>query len=103
MIAPKREVPIHLRDKFDNLLKELQEQDIIEDVEGPVEWISNPVLAPKETPGEIRFTVDMTNANKAIKRTRKVIPTIDDVKATFRGATVFSKIDMNSSYLCLSY
>lgn len=98
VIAPQREVPIHLKDKFEQILTDIQSQDIIEDVEGPVEWISNPVLAPKEKPGEIPFTVDMFNANKAIQRTRKVIPTIEEVKAVFRGALVFSKIDMNSSY-----
>ena len=98
VISPRREIPIHLREKSDDLLEELQNQDIIEDVDGPVEWISNPVLAPKENPGEIRFTVDMTHANKAIQRTRKVIPTVEDVKTIFRRATVFSIIDMNRSY-----
>ena len=73
-----------MREKFDDLLEDLQSQDIIEDVDGPVEWISNPVLAPKENPGEITFTVDMTHANKAIQRTRKVIPTVEDVKTIFQ-------------------
>ena len=81
VISPQCDVPIHLREKFDDLLEELQNQDIIEDVDGPVESISNPVFAPKENPGETRFTVNMTNANKAIQRTRKVIPTVEDVKA----------------------
>jgi len=40
----------------------------------------------------------MSNANKAIQRTRKVIPTMGEVKAVFRGATIFSEINMNRSY-----
>ena len=86
MISPHREVPIRLCEKFDKLLLELQIQNIIEDISGPVEWILKLVLAPKRNSVEIRFTVDMAKPSKVI--------TIEDVKAVFRGATVFSKIDM---------
>ena len=40
----------------------------------------------------------MTKPNKAIKRIRHVIPTIDDIKYQVNGATVFSKIDLKSGY-----
>ena len=39
--------------------------------------------------------VDMTEANKAIKRIHHVIPTIEEIKYKVNGAQYFSKIDLN--------
>ena len=51
----------------------MEEQNIIEEHKGPAPWVSNPVLAPK-VDGGIRITVDMRQANKAIKSTNVLIP-----------------------------
>ena len=40
----------------------------------------------------------MREANKAIKRVRHVIPTIDEIRHRFNGATYFSKIDLKNAY-----
>lgn len=85
--SPRRQVPIHLREKFDKLLLELQAQDIIENVPRRVKWMSNTIPAPKDSPDGIQFTVNMTNPNKVIKQTRTVVSTIEYVKGVFRGAT----------------
>ena len=37
------------------------------------------VIVPKRNSDEIRLCVDMTQANKAIKQVRHVIPTLDEL------------------------
>ena len=41
---------------------------------------------------------DMWEANKAVKREKPLMPTIDDLVAELNGATVFSKLDLLSGY-----
>ena len=43
----------------------LEEQGIIEKVEGPTPWVSSLVIIPKKN-GEVRLCIDMRRANKAI-------------------------------------
>ena len=40
----------------------------------------------------------MREANKAVKREKHLMPTIDDLVADLNGATVFSKLDFSSGY-----
>ena len=40
----------------------------------------------------------MRDANKAIRRTRHVTPTIEELVSDLNGATIFSKIDLRSGY-----
>ena len=51
---------------------------MIEEVQWPTEWISNLVLTPKSD-GKLRMNLDMTTANSAIKGTRHVIPTLEEL------------------------
>lgn len=60
--------------------------------------VSPVVIVPKSDSEEIRLCVDMTQANKAIKRVRHVIPTIDELRYDLNGSKVFSKIDLNKGY-----
>ena len=64
---------------------------------GPAPWVSNVVLAPKDD-GDIRITVDMRNANKAIKPTNIPIPRVEDIKCQLTGCQFFSKLDLKSAF-----
>ena len=92
-----RRIPFHLRKKVEKELTNLQQQNIIERVEGPTPWVSPLVVIPKKN-GDVRICVDMRMANKAIRRERHPAPTIDDLIQTLNGATVFSKLDLRSGY-----
>lgn len=77
-------------------MKELEEKDIIEEVDGATPWISPIVLVPKpKNPSEIRLCVDMRQANRAIQRERHITPTLDDIVIKLNGAKYFSKLDLN--------
>ncbi|KAK3092457.1 hypothetical protein FSP39_003031 [Pinctada imbricata] len=98
-VQPHRRIPFHLRKKVETELKKLEENDIIEKVEGPTPWVSPIVVAQKpKKPDEIRMCVDMRLPNKAILRTRHITPTVDEIIHDLNGSKFFSKLDMNSGY-----
>ncbi|CAB3996632.1 Hypothetical predicted protein [Paramuricea clavata] len=100
-IEPKeqshRRNPFHIRQDVERGLKRLEDLDIIETVEGPTPWVSPIVVVPKKS-GEIRLCVDMLEANKAVKREKHLMPTLDELIADLNGATVFSTLDLTSGY-----
>ena len=59
------------------------------------------VLTPKADPNQLRMNIDMTTANSAIKRTRHVIPTLEELRYHLNGAKHFSKLDMKQGYMQL--
>ena len=61
-----RRIPFHLRKKVEQELSNLEQQNIIERVEGPTPWVSPLVVIPKKN-GDVRICVDMRMANKAIR------------------------------------
>ena len=93
-----RRVPLPMREKVENELERLENAGVIERVYGPTEWVSPMVLQTKRKSEEIRICIDMRLANKAIKRTRHVIPTIEEIRHRLNGATQFSKIDLKNGY-----
>ena len=97
-VQAPRKIPFAKREKLEEVLKELSEEDIIEEVTGPTEWISNLVLTPKDDK-TLRMNIDMTMANPAIKSTCHVIPMIEELKYVLNGAQVFSKLDMHQGYM----
>ena len=96
---PQRRIPFPKHEQLDKILDELEQADIIEPVEGPTGWGSNIVLTPKADTTELRMTIDMTTANMAIKRTRHVIPTLEELKYKLNGSKHFSKLDMRQGYM----
>ena len=75
----------------------MEKDDIIEDHEGPAPWIANLVLAPKDD-GSTRITLDMRQANAAIKPTNLPIPRPEHISSKLANNTVFSKLDLRSAF-----
>ncbi|KAK0135266.1 hypothetical protein N1851_028900 [Merluccius polli] len=96
---PHRRVPFHVRQKVEEELKRLEDDDIIEQVTGPTPWVSPIVTPPKpKDPDKVRICVDMRQANVAVQRERHLTPTMDDVIHELNGARFFSKLDLNKGY-----
>ena len=53
-----RRIPFHLRQKDSEALQQLENDDVIEKVEGPTPWISPLVVIPKSD-GTVQLCVDM--------------------------------------------
>ena len=98
VVAHQRPVPYHLKERVDETLKGMMEQDIIEEhpKDEPAPWISNMVIIPKE--GGIRVTLDAKKVNQAIESTNLPIPRQEDIKAKLSQAKVFSKMDLKSAF-----
>ena len=96
VIQSSRRIPFSARAVVEEKLKELEKQDIIEKVDEPTIWLS-PIHIVKQ-PDKVRMVTDMSVANKAIKRDRRVLPTPEEVFCELDGAQFFSKIDLNSAY-----
>ena len=94
---PHRRIPFHVRQDVEKELERLESLDIIEKVTGPTPWVS-PILVVPKSSGEVRICVDMREANKAVKREKHLMPTIDDLVTDLNGATIFSKLDLSSGY-----
>ena len=95
---PPRRQPFSVRQKMEEEIQHLLDQDIIEKVSEPTGWVSSPVVTPKKDQSQIRLNVDMRVANQAIPRRHTQHPTIDDVVNELSGSTVFSHLDMSKGY-----
>ena len=86
-----------LREKVEEKLRQLEKDDIIEKVDGPTPWVSQPIFLPKSSdPTDIRMCVDMNSAYKAILRTRMhITPTIEEIVSDLKAVVKFSKLDLN--------
>lgn len=80
IIQPERNILFAKRDQLNKILNELEESGVIEQVEGPSDWLS------KTDPTQIRMNIDMTTANTAIKRTRPIIPILEELRYELSGS-----------------
>ena len=95
---PVRRLPMGFRGKVKAKLDELLAADIIEPVSGVgTSWVSPLVVVMKDS-GEIRQTVDMRQANRAILRERHPIPTTTEMLANLEGGRIFSKLDLKEGF-----
>ena len=99
VVQRQRRIPFHLRAKVDGELNRLEAEGIIEKIPDTDEtpWISLIVIVRKKE-DKIRLRVDMSAANKAIKRVCHPIPTVRDISMDLNGAKFFSKLDMSQTY-----
>ena len=94
---PLRRIPFSRRQKVTTKLKQLEDLDVIEKVNGPTSWI-NPLVAVEKPNGDIRICLDMRQANCAILREKHPVPTVEETLQEISEATVFSKLDLNMAF-----
>ena len=97
VFQPARPIPFHLREKMGRELEKMEKEDIIEPHHGPAPWVSNVVMTPKDD-GGLRITIDMRQANKAIKQTNLPIPRPEEISSLLSGYKVYSKLDFRSAF-----
>ena len=79
---------------MEDKLKQLEDQDIIEEVTGPTTWVSPLVIVDKPN-GDIQLCVNMCKPNEALRRTHHPYPTSEETLQDLNGSKFFSKIDNN--------
>ncbi|XP_064595725.1 uncharacterized protein K02A2.6-like [Liolophura sinensis] len=96
-IHTARRIPIPLLQKVEVELKRMEQSGVITKVAEPTDWCAPmvPVVKPN---GKVRICVDLRQLNKAIKRERYTLPTIDDVLHKMANAKYFSRLDASSGF-----
>lgn len=96
VIQPYRRIPIALEKRVVLKLNEMLEQDIIEYVNHPAQWISPMVIVPKKD--DLRICIDMRQVNKAVLREHYPLPTFEELSHKLLGCKIFSKLDIKQAY-----
>jgi len=91
-----RRVPVAMKEPLRQKLTELTEQGVIKKVEKPTPWISNMVAIRK--PGKLRLCIDPRDLNKAIKRPKYQMPTLEELLPTLSKARIFSVLDAKDGF-----
>ena len=93
--APRR-APIALKAKLKEKITELENKGIITKVVEPTAWISSLVTVVK--PEKLRICIDPRDLNKAIKRPKYQIPTLDDILPQLAKARVYTVVDAKDGF-----
>ena len=96
-VSTPRRIPLPLMDKVKKELDRLQKLDVIAPVDEPTDWCAPMVIVPK-TNGQVRICVDLQKLNKAVKRERHMLPSVDHTLGQLANAKVFTKLDANSGF-----
>ncbi|GFW56030.1 retrovirus-related Pol polyprotein from transposon 412 [Trichonephila clavipes] len=90
-----RRLPFAKQEEVGTLLREMQENDIIEPSSSP--WAS-PIVLVRKKAGSTRFCVDYRKLNDVTKKDSYPLPRIDDTLDTLSGHKWFSTLDLKSGY-----
>ena len=85
-----------MKERLKSKLEELTKQGIITKVQEPTAWISNIVTIMK--PGKLQLCIDPRDLNKAIKRPKYQMPTLDEILPTLARAKVFTVLDAKDGF-----
>jgi hypothetical protein len=94
---PLRKLPIAIKEKVENELRNLQREEIIAPVTEPTDWISA-LLVVNKSSGGVRLCIDPKPLNKALRRDHYPMPTIEDILPELAKAKVFSTVDAKSAF-----
>ena len=94
-------VPIPLCPKVQKELEWIEKLKVIEQVTDPTTWCTGIVVVPKWS-GDVRVCVDLKPLNDGVMCETYSISTVDDSLAKLAGATIFSKVDVNSGFWQIS-
>eukprot|EP00731_Ephydatia_muelleri_P016112 Em0009g536a len=93
--VPPRRIPAQYREEIEHQLQEMLDRNIIRVSSSP--WLAPAVYVPKKN-GELRFCIDYRELNKRTMKDAYPLPLPDEVQDRLAGATVFSKLDLQSGY-----
>ena len=93
--APRR-VPVPLKAKLKEKIKDLEKRKIIAPVKKATPWISSMISVLK--PDKIRVCLDPKDLNKAIRRPKYPMPNIDEVLPDLAKARVFTVLDAKDGF-----
>lgn len=97
VVCPTRKIPLGLKDKLMKELNRMESLGVIRKVTHPTDWVNAIVLVAKKD-GSIRVCLDPRPLNHAVRRAQYSLPTVPELAARLRGATVFSVLDARCGF-----
>ena len=88
---PPRKVPVALRERLREELNDMEKNGVIIRATNPTDWVNSIVIIYKGT--KLHICIDPRDRNKALKRRRYPLPTIEEVSTRLAGSKVFSVLD----------
>ena len=92
---PTRHIPHAARQEVTELLKEMQEANVVKPSKSP--WAS-PVVLVRKKDGTLRFCIDYRKLNEVTKADTFPLPKIDDLLDQLGKSKYFSTLDLKSGY-----
>ena len=75
----------------------MEENGVIERITEPIDWCA-PMVPVMKRGGGVRICVDLKKLNRAVKRERYMLPTLENVMHKLKGSTVFTMLDATSGF-----
>lgn len=97
IIQPPRKIPFNLHKKLKQKLQELENENIVERLSEPTDWVSSMVIVQKAN-NDIRICIDPKDLNKAIKREHFHVPSLEELTYELSGAKYFSTLDCSNGF-----
>ena len=94
---PPRRVPVAIRERLRETLKDLEKREVITRVTTSTPWISSMVVVPKKN-GKLRICLYPMDLNRALRRENYPMPTIEEVASRLHGARVFTSLDVSNGF-----
>uniref|UniRef100_A0A5S6Q8Y2 Reverse transcriptase domain-containing protein n=1 Tax=Trichuris muris TaxID=70415 RepID=A0A5S6Q8Y2_TRIMR len=91
-----RRVPVALQAELRQKIDQLVAKGVLAKVIEPTDWISNMVIVKRKQ--KLRLCIDPRDLNKALKRSRYQIPTIEEMLPRLSNAKIFSVLDAKDGF-----
>lgn len=76
----------------------MEDEGIIKNVTQPTEWCAAMVPVLKPNKREVRCCADLRRLNRAVKREKYVLPTVEEIMPRLAGSKVFTSLDAASGF-----
>ena len=96
-VTTPRRIPIPILPKVEAELQRMEKNGVIERVTEATDWCA-PMVPVMKKGGGVRICVDLKKLNRAIKRQRYMLPTIEDITHKLQGSKIFTKLDATSGF-----
>lgn len=96
--SPVRRVPVAKLGRVNEELERLCNEGIIRPVTQPTDWLSN-ILVKEKPNGKLRICIDPSQTiNRAMRRPKYTIPTIEEKLPYLTKAKVFTIVDVSKAF-----
>ena len=93
-----RPIPAQIKDKVDNLLDDMVASGILKICDKPTHIVSNLIVTPKKSPGDLRICLDLRTVNSQVLRIPYQLEPLQSVFGNFHKCTYATSVDLSQSY-----